>query len=113
VCVGGFGLNGFFSSEEHYARDLQGYYHALSLHPHHNYYFGRSEADLNSWPEVANPSRRARSRSLSAIYRQLIGNARGRGEERHHTPPNSPSSNNPPSPSSMIWAGLGDRRLLP
>ncbi|MBN1324026.1 MAG: Fic family protein [Methanotrichaceae archaeon] len=48
---GGFGLNGFFSLEEHYARDLQGYYRALSTHPHHNYYFGRSEADLTSWLE--------------------------------------------------------------
>ena len=69
VAVGGFGLNGFFSSEEHYARDLLGYCRVLSFHPHHNYYFGRSEADPTPWLEVANPSRRARSRSLSAIYR--------------------------------------------
>jgi len=90
---GGYGLNGFFSLEEHYARDLQGYYQALgpitkqphcinitkklkyglqlpnyestlfkylpklfcysslSTHPHHNYYFGRGEADLTSWLE--------------------------------------------------------------
>ncbi|MEA2045052.1 MAG: Fic family protein [Euryarchaeota archaeon] len=48
---GGFGLNGFFSLEEHYALDLQGYYRALSTHPHHNYYFGRNEADLTSWLE--------------------------------------------------------------
>ncbi len=48
---GGYGLGGFFSLEEHYARDLQGYYRALTTHPHHNYYFGRSEADLTSWME--------------------------------------------------------------
>jgi Fic family protein len=48
---GGYGLGGFFSLEEHYARDLQGYYRALTTHPHHNYYFGRSEADLTPWLE--------------------------------------------------------------
>jgi Fic family protein len=46
---GGYGLNGFFSLEEHHAKDLQGYYRALTVHPHHNYYFGRSEADLTPW----------------------------------------------------------------
>ena len=48
---GGYGLGGFFSLEEHYARDLQGYYRALTAHPHHNYYFGREEADLTAWLE--------------------------------------------------------------
>ena len=48
---GGYGLNGFFSLEEHHARDLPGYYRALTVHPHHNYYFGRSEADLTPWLE--------------------------------------------------------------
>ncbi len=46
---GGYGLNGFFSLEEHHARDLQGYYQALVTHPHHNYYEGRAEADLTPW----------------------------------------------------------------
>jgi Fic family protein len=48
---GGYGLNGFFSLEEHHARDLPGYYQALTIHPHHNYYFGRGEADLTPWLE--------------------------------------------------------------
>lgn len=48
---GGYGLNGFFSLEEHHARDLSGYYRALTVHPHHNYYFGRGEADLMPWLE--------------------------------------------------------------
>ena len=48
---GGYGLNGFFSLEEHHARDLPGYYQALTTHLHHNYYFGRSEADLTPWLE--------------------------------------------------------------
>jgi Fic family protein len=47
----GYGLGGFFSLEEHYASNLPGYYRALSVHPHHNYYFGRSEADLTPWLE--------------------------------------------------------------
>jgi Fic family protein len=46
---GGYGLNGFYSLEEEHARDLAGYYGALSVHPHHNYYEGRAEADLTLW----------------------------------------------------------------
>lgn len=48
---GGYGLNGFFSLEEHHAQDLDGYYRSLSVHPHHNYYEGRAEADLTAWLE--------------------------------------------------------------
>ena len=47
----GYGLNGFFSLEEHHAIDLDGYYQALTVHKHHNYYHGRAEADLTSWVE--------------------------------------------------------------
>jgi Fic family protein len=50
---GGYGLGGFFSLEEHYARDLLGHYRALTVHPHYNYYFGRSEADLTPWLEYS------------------------------------------------------------
>lgn len=46
---GGYGLNGFFSLEEHHARDLAAYYHSLASHPHHNYYEGRETADLTPW----------------------------------------------------------------
>jgi Fic family protein len=48
---GGYGLNGFFSLEEHHASDLEGYYRSLAVHPHHNYYEGRAEADLTPWLE--------------------------------------------------------------
>ena len=48
---GGYGLNGFFSLEEHHARDLEGYYRSLAVHPHHNYYEGRRDADLTPWLE--------------------------------------------------------------
>jgi len=46
---GGYGLNGFFSLEEHHAQDLPGYYQALATHPEHNYYMGREQADLTAW----------------------------------------------------------------
>ncbi len=46
---GGYGLNGFFSLEEFHARDLDNYYTALAVHPHHDYYEGREDADLTSW----------------------------------------------------------------
>jgi Fic family protein len=48
---GGYGLHGFFSLEEHHARDLASYYGSLVTHPHHNYYQGRAEADLTVWLE--------------------------------------------------------------
>ena len=48
---GGYGLNGFFSLEEYHARDLAAYYGSLAIHPHHNYYEGRAEADLTPWLE--------------------------------------------------------------
>ena len=41
---GGYGLSGFFSLEEHHARDLDAYYHSLAVHPHHNYYEGRARS---------------------------------------------------------------------
>jgi Fic family protein len=48
---GGYGLHGFFSMEEHHARDLSIYYSSLVVHQHHNYYYGRAEADLTGWVE--------------------------------------------------------------
>ncbi len=47
----GYGLKGIYSLEEYYAKNLADYYRALVTHPHHNYYFGRNEADLTSWLE--------------------------------------------------------------
>jgi Fic family protein len=45
----GYGLNGFFSMEEHHALNLKQYYDSLALHHHHNYYEGRVDADLSPW----------------------------------------------------------------
>jgi Fic family protein len=47
----GYGLNGFFSLEEHHAIDLDAYYQALTVGVSHNYYRGRAKADLTSWVE--------------------------------------------------------------
>lgn len=46
---GGYGLNGIYSLEEYYAKDLLAYYTALDLGPSHNYYQGRAEADITPW----------------------------------------------------------------
>lgn len=48
---GGYGLNGYFSLEEHHAKDLGAYYRALAVYSHHNYYMGRAKADLTPWLE--------------------------------------------------------------
>ncbi|MDR1695769.1 MAG: Fic family protein [Endomicrobium sp.] len=48
---GGYDLKGLFSLEEYYARDLQAYYNAISRGNHHNYYFGRADADITRWIE--------------------------------------------------------------
>jgi Fic family protein len=47
----GYDLGKYYSLEEFYAQDLQSYYSALVTHPHHNYYFGRNEAEITSWLE--------------------------------------------------------------
>ncbi len=48
---GGYDLGKFYALEEFYAEDLQGYYNALITHPHHNYYFGRNQAEITHWLE--------------------------------------------------------------
>ena len=48
---GGYDLGRFYSLEEFYFRDLQGYYDALVTHPHHNFYEGRATAPVTSWLE--------------------------------------------------------------
>jgi Fic family protein len=66
---GGFGMNGFLSIEEHHARDLPGYYRALAVHPHHNYYEGRADADLTGWAEYF-------ITTLAATFEAVRGEAR-------------------------------------
>ncbi len=47
----GYDLKGIYSLEEYYAKDLKGYYDAISIGPSHNYYMGRAEADITKWIE--------------------------------------------------------------
>ncbi len=49
--LGGYDLKGLYSLEEYYARDLGGYYAALTVGPSHNYYLGRAESDITGWVE--------------------------------------------------------------
>ncbi len=49
--LGGYGLKGLYSLEEYYARDLGGYYNALTVGPSHNYYEGRVKASITRWVE--------------------------------------------------------------
>lgn len=48
---GGYDLKGIYSLEEYYAKDLQGYYEAITIGNSHNYYLGRAEADITKWIE--------------------------------------------------------------
>jgi len=47
--LGGYDLKGLYSLEEYYAKNLLGYYRAISIGPSHNYYLGRAESDISSW----------------------------------------------------------------
>ena len=45
----GLGLKGLFVLETYYDRDLGTYYESLQMGLHHDYYFGRHDADLTQW----------------------------------------------------------------
>ena len=49
--LGGYDLKGLYSLEEYYAKNLLGYYRAISVGPSHNYYCGRVESDITEWIE--------------------------------------------------------------
>jgi len=50
--LSGYGLNGIYSLEEYYARNVQGYYQAINAGESHNYYeSNRAEADISHWVE--------------------------------------------------------------
>lgn len=49
--LGGYDLKGLYSLEEYYAKNLLGYYEAISVGPSHNYYYGRAESDITEWIE--------------------------------------------------------------
>lgn len=49
--LGGYDLKGLYSLEEYYAKNLGGYYEAISVEDSPNYYMGRAEADITRWVE--------------------------------------------------------------
>lgn len=49
--LGGYDLKRLYSLEEYYAKNLLGYYRAISIGPSHNYYLGRAESDITDWVE--------------------------------------------------------------
>lgn len=66
----GYGMKGIYSLEEYYAKNLQGYYNALTVGGSHNYYFGREEADITPFLEyfiegMAIAFQRVREKALS------------------------------------------------
>src|SRR3989339_1515256 len=47
--ISNYDLKGFYSMEEFYDKDIEKYYDSIQMGLHHNYYFGRNEADLTKW----------------------------------------------------------------
>lgn len=75
---GGYDLGRFYSLEEFYSQDLQGYYDALVTHPHHNYYEGRAEADITPWLTYF-------LKGMASVFEALAGEVRSGavpGDER-------------------------------
>lgn len=76
---GGYDLGKFYALEEFYADDLDNYYKALITHPHHNYYFGRHEADITSWVEYF-------IHGMAVVFEKLSNEISSRDSTRDQTP---------------------------
>jgi len=46
-----YDLKGFYVMEEFYDKNIDEYYNSLQMGLHHNYYFGRNNADITEWLE--------------------------------------------------------------
>ena len=46
-----YDLKGFYVMEEFYDKDINDYYNSLQMGLHHNFYFGRNDADITEWLE--------------------------------------------------------------
>ena len=79
---GGYDLGKFFSLEEFYAGDLEGYYRALQTHRKHNYYDGRHKADITSWLEYFIHSMSDVFQRVSALVME-----RAKGKPQKDAPP--------------------------
>lgn len=47
----GYDLKGFYVMEEFYDKNINDYYNSLQMGLHHNFYFGRKDADITQWLE--------------------------------------------------------------
>ena len=47
----GYDLKGFYVVEEFYDKNIDDYYNSLQMGLHHNFYFGRKDADITEWLE--------------------------------------------------------------
>ena len=47
----GYDLKGFYVMEEFYDKNIDDYYNSLQMGLHHNFYFGRKDADITPWLE--------------------------------------------------------------
>ncbi len=76
----GYGLKGIYSLEEYYARNLSGYYAALTVGGSHNYYLGRAEADVTGF---INYFCSGMAEAFTAIRAQAVkASARGTADQR-------------------------------
>ena len=46
-----YDLKGFYVMEEFYDKNIEEYYNSLQMDLHHNFYFGRNNADITKWLE--------------------------------------------------------------
>lgn len=75
--LGGYDLKGLYSLEEYYAKNLLGYYRAISVGPSHNYYLGRAESDITSWVEYFTEGM---AFAFEKVVDQMVA-SKGRGEK--------------------------------
>ena len=77
----GYGLSGVYSLEEYYAKNLGGYYEALTVGESHNYYMGRAECDVSGFVEYfcvgmadsfSRIAAQAKSKNLPSIDNSLL-----------------------------------------
>ena len=71
---GGYDLGKYYALEEFYAKDLQGYYDALQVHPDHNYYEGRAFAEMTSWLEYF-------IKGMSSVFESVANEVRSRAQK--------------------------------
>ncbi len=77
--LGGYDLKGLYSLEEYYAKNLLGYYRAISVGPSHNYYFGRVESDITDWIEYFTAGM---AFAFEKVVAQMIASSQ-KGEKDH------------------------------